>query len=142
MPSQVLTSTLGCPFLQTCHFRGVISPFDLILDFLHTWAVCDWPVNASWCAGHSGYMRHSRRSYSRSRRTAWPAPPSCSYAVCPGSFHLRLVDCRVLCCRSVPVQVWYQNHIRGCAFCLMLDTVPPSSVGLFHKNVSTRSTPL
>lgn len=53
--------------------------------------------------------------------------------------NLRLVDCRVLCCRFVPVQIWYQDHIRGCAFCLVLDTEPPLSVSLFHKNVSTEN---
>lgn len=51
--------------------------------------------------------------------------------------NLGLVDCRVLCCRFAPVQVWCSDHTRGCAFCLVLDTVPPSFVSLSHKNVST-----
>lgn len=53
--------------------------------------------------------------------------------------NLRLVDCRVLCCRFAPVQVWASNHNRGCVFCLASDTVPPSFVSPFHKSVSTEN---
>lgn len=33
--------------------------------------------------------------------------------------NLRLVDCRVLCCRFAPVAVWCSNRTRGCASCLV-----------------------
>lgn len=51
--------------------------------------------------------------------------------------HLRLVDCRVWCCRAAPAQVWGLSHSQGCAFCPELDTAPPSFGGLFHRSAST-----
>lgn len=127
----------GLCLFWAVHFYKLV--IDLIL-LAHLGCLSDWLVSASWPAEHYGCTRRSRRSCSRSTHTAWPEPPSRSCDVCPDSFHLRLVDCRVSCCRFAPGQVWCPNHILGCAFCLVSDTVPPSFVSLFHKNVSTRST--
>lgn len=52
---------------------------------------------------------------------------------------LRLVGCRVLCCRFVPGLVWCWSRIHSCASSLVLDIEPPSSVSPFHKTLSTEN---
>lgn len=144
MPSLLLMSTRGLSVttVQTLH-GGLIRRFDLYprLSSRTPGLAAVGAISVSLRAGHSGYTKHSRRSCSSCTRTAGPAPPSRSYAVCPGSFHLQLVGCRVSCCSFAPVRVWCLRHSPGCALCPALGTAPPSSVSLFRRSVSTRSTP-
>lgn len=113
----------GDCLLWAVHFyKLVIDHFDPILDFLHTWDVwcCDDVlVSVSWCAEHSGYTRHSRHSCSRSRRRAWPEPPSHSCDVCPGSFHLwtgtrRLIRRNILYHYTAPTSYCNINQPDTC----------------------------
>lgn len=140
MSSNAFTCLLWAAHFYRLVISGVISPFDLILHYLRTGAVCHWPVSVSWHAEHSEHRRHSRLSCSRCRRRVWLAPPTHTVDVRLCSFHLRLVGCRVLCCRFVPGLVWCWSRIHGCASSLVLDIELPSSVSPFHKTLSTRST--
>lgn len=88
MSSNAFTCLLWAAHFYRLVISGVISPFDLILHYLRTGAVCHWPVSVSWHAEHSEHRRHSRLSCSRCRRRVWLAPPTHTVDVRLCSFHL------------------------------------------------------